>query len=423
MDTACFSGYSICITKNQSRGGKAMSQIQLNPFFDFCRVKVIKQSLDQEKQMVTMTIHPDERYDPVCSHCQQKVKSIHSYHQRTVRDLNCFDSQTTLTARYRTVRCPRCGTRVEELNFVHPGKRVTKRLAQYILFLCSVMTITEVAQHLHLDWKTVKAIHKEYLKTKFSHKMDENPRLLAVDEVAVKKRHHYLTIVLNWETGQVIFVGKERKCETLKTFFDSLSQEQKDSIQAVTIDTWDPYIKAITTCCPKAVIVFDQFHLVKAFGKVIDRVRRQEFQKASQEGKKVIKGSKYLLLKNLEHLLPQERPRLQKLLELNHNLSLVYLLKDFLKELWKGTSRTQVQKTLEEWCKLAYESHLKPVIAFAKMLKNYAYGIFNHCLYPLHTSRLEGINNKIKVIKRRAFGFHDLEYFSLIIQDSFARCN
>ena len=249
-----------------------MSQIQLNPFFDFCRVKGIKQSLDQEKQMVTMTIHPDERYDPVCSHCQQKVKSIHSYHQRTVRDLNCFDSQTTLTARYRTVRCPRCGTRVEELNFVHPGKRVTKRLAQYILFLCSVMTITEVAQHLHLDWKTVKAIHKEYLKTKFSHKMDENPRLLAVDEVAVKKRHHYLTIVLNWETGQVIFVGKERKCETLKTFFDSLSQEQKDSIQAVTIDTWDPYIKAIRTYCPKAVIVFDQFHLVKAFGKVIDRV-------------------------------------------------------------------------------------------------------------------------------------------------------
>ena len=171
------------------------------------------------------------------------------------------------------------------------------------------------------------------------------------------------------------------------------------------------------------MIVFDQFHLVKAFGKVIDRVRRQEFQKASQEGKKVIKGSKYLLLKNLEHLLPQERPRLQKLLELNHNLSLVYLLKDFLKELWKGTSRTQVQKTLEEWCKLAYESHLKPVIAFAKMLKNYAYGIFNHCLYPLHTSRLEGINNKIKVMKRRAFGYHDLECFFFIIMDSFFRSN
>jgi len=209
----------------------------------------------------------------------------------------------------------------------------------------------------------------------------------------------------------------------VKTVFDSLSQQQKDSIQAVAIDTWDPSIKAIRTYCPKAVMVFDQFHLVKAFGKVIDQVRRQEFKKASQEGKKVMKGSKYLLLKNLDHLLPQERPQLQRVLELNQNLSTVYLLKDFLKELWKGKSRSQVQKTLEEWCKLAYESHLKPVMAFAKMLKNDAYGIYNHCLYPLHTSRLEGINNQMKVMKRRAFGYHDLEYFSFIIQDSFARSN
>jgi len=255
--------------QKQSRGGKAMSQIQLKSFFDFCRVKVTKQSFDQEKHLVTMTINPDERYDPVCHHCQQRVEKIHFYHERMVRDLNCFDSQTTLTVRYRTVRCPRCGNRVEELDFVDPGKRITKRLAQYILFLCTVMTIKEIANHLHLDWKTVKAIHKEYLKTKFSHKVDENPRLLVIDEIAVKKRHHSLTIVLNWETGQVIFVGKERKCATLKAFFDSLSQEQKDSIQAVTIDTWDPHIKAITKYCPKAVIVFDQFHMVMAFAKML----------------------------------------------------------------------------------------------------------------------------------------------------------
>ena len=130
MDTACFSGYSICITKTNPEEAKRCPRYSLNPFFDFCRVRVANQSLDQEKQLVTITLHPDERYDPVCSHCQHKMKSIHSYHERTVRDLNCFDSQTTLTIRYRTVRCPRCGNRVEELNLVHPGKRVTKRLAQ-----------------------------------------------------------------------------------------------------------------------------------------------------------------------------------------------------------------------------------------------------------------------------------------------------
>jgi transposase len=340
-----------------------------------------------------------------------------------VRDLNCLEAQTVLWIGYRTVRCANCGIVVEALDLVEPGKRVTKRLAQYILSLCPYMTITEIAAHLHLDWKTVKAIHKEYLQNKFAQGVTGNPRFLAVDEVAVKKGHHSLTVVLNWETGHVLLVGKERKYETVKAFFDSLSEEQKDSIEAKATDTWDPYIKAVKECCPKASIVFDQFHLVKAFGKVIDRVRRQEFKKATQEGKEVIKGSKYLLLKNKNNLLPQERSRLQKLLELNHNLSLVYLLKDFLKELRTGKSRTQVQETLEAWCEMAYESHLKPVMAFAKMLKNDAYGIFNHCLYPLHTSRLEGINNKMKVIKRRAFGYHDLESFSFIIQDSFDRCN
>ncbi|HCU21754.1 MAG TPA: hypothetical protein DF698_02455 [Candidatus Atribacteria bacterium] len=146
MDTACFSGYSICITKNQSRGGKTMSQIQLNAFFDFCRVKVMKQSYDQEKKLVTMTINPDKRYDPVCHHCQQRGAKIHSYHERMVRDLNCFDAQTVLWIGYRTVKCTTCGNTVEELDFVDPGKRITKRLAQYLLFLCKVMTSKEITK-------------------------------------------------------------------------------------------------------------------------------------------------------------------------------------------------------------------------------------------------------------------------------------
>ena len=400
-----------------------MSQIQLNAFFDFCRVKVVKQSFDKEKQMVTIAIHPDERFDPVCHRCHRRVTRIHSYHERMVRDLNCIDAQTYLWVRYRTVRCPRCGHTIEELDFVDPGKRVTKRLAQYILSLCPYLTIKEIAKHLHLDWKTVKAIHKEHLQARFSQGVEENPRLLAVDEISVKKRHRYLTVILNWETGHIVWVGKERKYETLKEYFDSLSEEQKGSIEAIAMDTWDPYIKAVKECCPEASIVFDQFHMVKAFGRVIDRVRRQEYHQATSEGKEVIKGSKYLLLKNKDHLLPEEEPRLQRLLELNQNLNVLYILKDMLKKLWDDLDTARVQKALEEWCQVAFESHLKPVIAFAKMLKKYAYGILNHCRFPIHTSRLEGINNKIKVIKRKAYGFHDIEYFSLIIRDSFARSN
>lgn len=235
----------------------------------------------KKKKLVTITIHPDNRYDPVCSHCQHKVKSIHSYHERTARDLNCLKAEITLTIRYRTVKRPRCGNRFVELDFVHPGKRVTKILAQYILFLCSAITIKDVAQYLRLNWKTVKAVPKKYLKNKFTQGIASNPRLLAVDEVVEKKRHHYLTFVLNWKTREVIFVGRERKGATLKPFFNSLSEEQKDSIEAIVMDTWVPCIKALRECCPKAVMVFDQFHLVKAFGKVINRVQRKEFKKAT----------------------------------------------------------------------------------------------------------------------------------------------
>ena len=197
------------------------------------------------------------------------------------------------------MRCPRCGHTIEELDFVDPGKRVTKRLAQYILSLCPYLTIKEIAKHLHLDWKTVKAIHKEHLQARFSQGVEENPHLLAVDEISVKKRHHSLTVILNWETGRTVWVGKERKYETLKEYFASLSEEQKGSIEAIAIDTRDPSIKAVKECCPEASIVFREFHMVKAFERMIDRVRRQEYHQTTSEGKEVIKGSKYLLLKNI----------------------------------------------------------------------------------------------------------------------------
>ena len=137
----------------------------------------------------------------------------------------------------------------------------------------------------------------------------------------------------------------------------------------------------------------------------------------------MIKGSKYLLLKNKVHLLPDEEPRLKRLLELNQSLTTVYILKDSLKKLWNYLDPAWAQKALDEWCSMALENKIGPVIAFAKMLKRYAYGILNHCRFPIHTSRLEGINNKIKVMKQKAYGFHDIEYFSLIIRDFFALSN
>jgi len=400
-----------------------MSKIQIKAFFTFCRVKVMEQVADITKNMVNVKIRPDERYHPVCHGCKKSIKEIHSYNERIIRDLNIFDAKTFLFVIYRTVKCQSCGNVVEDLGLMDPCKRVTRRLAAYILNLCKYMTITEVAQHLGLDWKTVKEIHKEHLKEKFTHEDIGHPRLLAVDEISLKKRHRYLTLIINWEVGRVLWVGEGRKYETLKEFFDSLSEEQRKSIQAIAMDMWDPYIKAVKECCPQAAIVFDQFHVVKSFGQVIDKVRNMEYRKANKEGKEVIKGSKYLLLKNKVNLLPDERPRLNALLKLNEALTTVYILKDYLKKLWQYRYPKCAESFLGQWSAIARESTIRPVIAFAKTLRRYAYGIINHCRFPIHTSRMEGINNKIKVIKRKAYGFHDIEYFSLIIKNAFAYGN
>jgi transposase len=383
----------------------------------------MEQVIDTVKNIVTIRVQPDKRYTPVCYNCKRSIKEIHSHNKRPVRDLNILDAKTFLFVMYRTVKCQSCGYVVEDLGLMSPCKRVTKRLAAYILELCKYMTITEVAKHLGLDWKTVKDIHKQHLQEKFSYEDIGTPRLLAIDEISLKKRHRYLTLIINWEVGRVLWVGEGRKYETLKAFFDTLTEEQRNAIQAIAMDMWDPYIKAVKEYCPRADIVFDQFHVVKAFGRVIDKVRNSEYRKANKQCKEVMKGSKYIFLKNRENLLQDEKPKLRSLLKMNEAITTVYILKDYLKKLWRYRYPKCAESFLNYWCSIAIESKIKPAIAFAKTLKKYAYGIINHCRFPIHTSRMEGINNKVKVIKRKAYGFHDIDYFSLIIKNAFSYSN
>lgn len=172
---------------------------------------------------------------------------------------------------------------------------------------------------------------------------------------------------------------------------------------------------------PQAKIVFDLFHVVANFNRVIDKVRNSEYRNASKENRAVFKGSKYLLLKNRKNLKSQDqRQHLKQLLALNETINTVMILKDKLKHIWTYRSRTWAAKALDSWCSLARSLNHPSVTPFANTLQRYRYGIINHCDYPIHTGKLEGVNNKIKVIKRKAYGFHDLRYFTLKIYQAFS---
>ena len=160
--------------------------------------------------------------------------------------------------------------------------------------------------------------------------------------------------------------------------------------------------------------------MVANFNRVIDKVRNSEYRKASEEDKAIYKGTKYLLLRNRNNLkTQQQRQHLKQLLALNETISTVMILKETLKHIWTYRSRGWATKALDHWCSLARSLNHPSVNAFVKMLERHRYGILNHCNYPIHTGKLEGVNNKIKVIKRKAYGFHDLRYFTLKIYQAF----
>lgn len=194
-----------------------------------------------------------------------------------------------------------------------------------------------------------------------------------------------MIIVINYETGEVIWMGEGRSEETLERFFKELPEDIRAGISAVALDMWQPYISAIERYCPQAKLVFYLYHVVSSFNKVIDKVRNQEYKKAPEEVKVVIKGSKFLLLKNSENLKESQKPKLQELFGINQKLFEVYLLKDELKRIWHTDYRDEGSQILNTWCQAAYETELTPVIKFDEMLKRHKEGIISHCDFPIST--------------------------------------
>jgi len=236
-----------------------MSELTIAPYFPFRRIKIISQSVDQSAAMASIEILPHMRYKPVCHRCGHQADIAHSWAKRRVRDLNLATAEVWLDCHYRKLYCPVCQRiSVEDLELFDPYIRVTRRLANYIYQLCQVMTVAEVANHLNLDWKTVKNIDKKFLEQRYGQPDLNGLQILAVDEIAVRRGHKYLTVVLDHLSGRVLFVGKDRKADTLMHFFDQMNPEQRQGIKAVAMDMWDPFIKAVKKNCrrPKSSLTY-----------------------------------------------------------------------------------------------------------------------------------------------------------------------
>ena len=227
------------------------------------------------------TSSPDFRFNPICHECGCEAEGVYSWHRRELKDLPLGSTPITMFYNYRKIKCPKCGAiKVEQLNITDAGgPGITNRMANYIYNLCKKITVNEVANHLNLDPKTVKTVEKEFLEKKFGETDYSHSGYLAVDEISIGEHHQYMTVILDFNTGRVIWTGKDRKAETLDNFFSNMPEKQRNKVKAFAMDMWDPYIKSVKKWCPQASIVFDKYHIISDFNDTIDKVRRKEQKK------------------------------------------------------------------------------------------------------------------------------------------------
>jgi transposase len=358
-----------------------------------------------------------------CSGCGRRVASVHDTTSRVVRDLPILDAETHLVVPRRRLACPRCGPKLERLSWLSPWGRVTTRLAESVAQLCQHMAVKHVASYFSLGWDRVKGIDKRWLRRTVGPVDLRGVEVIAMDEFAIHKGHRYATIIVDALRKRVLWVGRGRGKADIRPFFELLGVEGRARIKAVAMDMNASYLEEVRTQCPEAQIVYDLFHVVARYGhEVIDRVRVDEANRLRQDprGRAVVKGSRWLLLRNYGNIERREdRIRLRELLAANRQLATVYVLKDDLKHLWDYHYPGAALRFWKDWYSRAIRSRIAPLVRFARNLKAHLSTILAHCRWWLSTSLLEGINNRIKVIKRMAYGFRDEEYFFLKIRAAF----
>lgn len=392
-------------------------------YFEGYRVLSVEEAEGKKGREYVFTLEPEPGRELLCSHCGASCSAVHDRVERRVTDLPVFGYPARLLLPRRRVLCPSCGPRVEALSWLGPNARYTNRLAEYTASLLSAMTIQEASGMLGLDWKTVRGIDKGRLQRDFGALDMHGVKLLAMDEFAIHKGHRYATVIIDYETRRVLWIGKGRTRAELRPFFEALSPEQRGQIQAVAMDMNASYELEVQKFCPQAEIVYDLYHVVAKYGReVIGRVRVDEANRVRSDkpARKLIKGSTWLLLRNRENVTREaDKLRLEEVLKANAALMTVYVLKDDLKNLWKQADEKQARSLWDSWLERAMESGIQALAKFARRLAPYVEGIVSSCRWKLNTSVLEGINNRIKVIKRIAYGYRDDEYFFLKIKAAF----
>jgi transposase len=341
-----------------------------------------------------------------CPRCEYTTRAAWDRHQRDWRHVSLGKWRVVIRATLCRLRCPEHGVLVEAVSWAAHESRFTLDFEDLVAWLSREMNQTAVTRLMHISWAAVGRIVERVVARKLDkHRLDELYEI-GLDEVSYRKGHKYLSIVADHRTGDPVWIGEGRSQKTLSGFFEELGKERSEKLEVVSMDMCAPYIAEVSERAPNAKICFDPFHVVKLANEAVHELRRGEARerKGSSEAT-VLKGSRWALLKAPENLRPAEQVRLAEVAQLNRRVYRGYLLKEELRALY-ACGPLAATRHLKEWLCWASRSKLRPFVKLARTLRKYRTGILDAIRLRVSNGRLEGLNNKIGVLKHRAYGFH-----------------
>lgn len=317
----------------------------------------------------------------------------------------------------RRVDCRRCGSvkreRLEDLleNALH-----TQRYARHVGRLCRTQSIADVARSERLDWHTVKRLEMRYMQEQLERAGKARPAVIGIDEISVRKGHEYRIVVSDLEKRQPIwFGGEDRSQASLDQFYEFLGEKQSKRVRLAVMDMWKAFRTSTQAKAPQAAILFDKFHVLRHLSDALDTVRKQEYARLTGRRRTFIKGQKYALLSHPQNLSGDARKNLKLLLGANKRLNTAYVLKESFAQLWDYNSEAWARKFFENWRAQLKWQRLKPYEKFAELIERHWDGIAAYCRpeNKVALGFVEGLNNKIRVLQRRAYGIRDEDYLRL----------
>jgi transposase len=331
--------------------------------------------------------------------------------------LPCADQRIYLELEVRRVDCRRCGAvKRERLDFLVENALHTKRFALYVGRRCRSGTIRDVAAELRLDWQTVKRLEMDYMREQIRRVGTPGPKLIGIDEISIRRGHSYRIVVSDLERRRPIwFGGADRSEASMDQFYRFLGKKKVKRIRLAVMDMWKAFGNSTTRNAPQAAILFDKFHVMRHLGEALDEIRKSEYARLAGPQRRFIKGQKYTLLSHPQNLTGPARKNLKLLLAANRRLNTAYLLKESFGQLWDYNREAWARKFFENWRASLKWQRLKPYEKFAAMIERHWDGIAAYCKpeNKVALGFVEGLNNKIRVIQRRAYGLRDTEYLRL----------